>query len=70
MGVSAEKEKEYFTLDDDRSEAVKNAFILLHEQGLIYRDTRMVNWSTSLQTALSDIEVDYVDVSKPTYLGS
>ena len=41
----------------DAAEAVKEAFLQLHEKGLIYRGTFMVNWSPNLQTAVSDIEV-------------
>lgn len=42
---------------DSPAEAVKEAFLRLHDKGLIYRGTFMVNWSPSLQTAVSDIEV-------------
>lgn len=57
MGTSTAKSLEYYTLDGGLSEAVTSAFVMLHRQGLVYRDTRMVNWSVKLQTAVSDIEV-------------
>ena len=46
-----------FTMDDKLSAAVLEAFLRLHQQGLIYRDNRLVNWDCSLRTAVSDIEV-------------
>lgn len=66
LGTSTTESAEYYTLDKGLSEAVTNAFVKLYEEGLIYRDTRMVNWSVSLQTAISDIEVVWEDVSKGT----
>ncbi|EEB07340.1 valine-tRNA ligase Vrs2/Vas2 [Schizosaccharomyces japonicus yFS275] len=52
----------YYTLDEIRSEAVVDAFVRLHEQGLIYRKSRFVNWSCKLQSVISDIEVTHMDV--------
>jgi valyl-tRNA synthetase len=46
-----------FTMDDNLSAAVLEAFVRLHRDGLIYRDNRLVNWCTRLKTAVSDIEV-------------
>ncbi|KAH8152449.1 uncharacterized protein LAJ45_03289 [Morchella importuna] len=66
LGTSTTGSSEYYTLDKGLSEAVTNAFVRLYEEGLIYRDTRMVNWSVGLQTAISDIEVISEDVSKGT----
>lgn len=66
LGTSTTGSAEYYTLDRGLSEAVTNAFVQLHEEGLVYRDTRMVNWSVSLQTAISDIEVVGEDISKAT----
>lgn len=40
----------------------------MHESGVIYRDNRLVNWSVKLRTAVSDIEVDYIDIPKRTFL--
>ncbi len=59
MGISCDWKRERFTLDDGLSDAVLNAFISLYNEGLIYRDTYLVNWSPSLQTAVSDLEVEY-----------
>ena len=56
----------FFTLDRDLSEAVRQAFVTLFEQGLVYRDTRVVNWCPLLRTALSDIEVDHTLLHGPT----
>jgi len=58
MGASCDWERERFTLDDGLSEAVVDVFVRLWEQGLIYRGTRLVNWSPGLQTAVSDLEVE------------
>lgn len=44
--------------------AVLEAFVRMHEAGSIYRDNRLVNWCCRLKTAVSDIEVDYVDIPK------
>lgn len=66
LGTSTTGSAEYYTLDKGLSEAVTNAFIQLHEEGLIYRDTKMVNWSVGLQTAISDIEVVGEEVLKGT----
>ena len=57
LGASVDWSRERFTLDPQYAEAVIEAFVRLHEQGLIYRDLRMVNWDPVLQTALSDLEV-------------
>jgi valyl-tRNA synthetase len=48
----------YFTMDAQMSAAVLEVFVALHEQGLIYRGKRLVNWDPTLQTAVSDLEVD------------
>lgn len=58
MGASCDWDRERFTLDDGLSEAVVDVFVQLWEQGLIYRGTRLVNWSPGLQTAVSDLEVE------------
>ncbi|CAM6124860.1 unnamed protein product [Calypogeia fissa] len=59
LGASCDWEREHFTLDDQLSKAVVEAFVRLHEKGLIYRGSYMVNWSPNLQTAVSDLEVEY-----------
>ena len=61
MGASCDWERERFTLDDGLSTAVRDVFIELHEQGLIYRGPRLVNWSPGLQTAVSDLEVEHAE---------
>ncbi|TAL78072.1 MAG: valine--tRNA ligase [Burkholderiaceae bacterium] len=57
LGSSADWEREYFTMDENLSRAVVEAFVRLHEQGLIYRGKRLVNWDPVLGTAVSDLEV-------------
>ena len=57
MGASLDWEHERFTMDDGLSDAVKEVFVRLHEEGLIYRGKRLVNWDPVLHTAVSDIEV-------------
>ena len=59
LGASADWERTRFTLDDGLSRAVREAFLRLHRLGLIYRDEYLVNWSPGLQTAVSDLEVEY-----------
>jgi valyl-tRNA synthetase len=58
LGSSVDWSRERFTMDDGLSNAVKEVFVKLHEQGLIYRGKRLVNWDPKLQTALSDLEVE------------
>jgi valyl-tRNA synthetase len=57
LGASMDWSRERFTLDDDLSYAVREVFIRLYEEGLIYQGLRLVNWDPVLQTALSDLEV-------------
>ncbi|MBO1254353.1 valine--tRNA ligase [Alteromonas sp. 5E99-2] len=57
MGASADWSREVFTMDDNLSEAVTEVFVKLHEEGLIYRGKRLVNWDPVLHTAVSDLEV-------------
>ncbi|XP_057500246.1 valine--tRNA ligase, chloroplastic/mitochondrial 2 isoform X3 [Actinidia eriantha] len=59
LGASCDWTRERFTLDEQLSRAVIEAFVRLHEKGLIYQGSYMVNWSPSLQTAVSDLEVEY-----------
>ncbi|KAG7884294.1 hypothetical protein KL938_002166 [Ogataea parapolymorpha] len=58
MGASYDWTREAFTLSPELSEAVTETFVRLHEEGTIYRDLRLVNWSVQLSTALSNLEVD------------
>lgn len=67
MGASADWSRSKFTLDSDMSEAVIESFVRLHDKGLIYRGSYMVNWSPNLQTAVSDLEVDYVEEEGTLY---
>ncbi len=59
LGASCDWDRERFTLDEGLSRAVREAFIRLYEKGLIYQGPRMINWSPGLQTAVSDLEVEY-----------
>lgn len=61
LGSSVDWSRERFTMDDGLSNAVKEVFVKLHEDGLIYRGKRLVNWDPKLQTALSDLEVESVE---------
>ena len=58
MGASCDWDRTWFTMDPELSRAVREAFVRLYEQGLIYRGTRLVNWDVETQTVLSDLEVD------------
>ncbi|MES9867172.1 MAG: valine--tRNA ligase [Candidatus Thiodiazotropha sp. LLP2] len=57
LGSSLDWEHERFTMDDGLSDAVKEVFVRLYEEGLIYRGKRLVNWDPKLHTAVSDLEV-------------
>ena len=62
-GASCDWSRERFTMDEGLSGAVTEAFVRLHEKGLIYRGTYLINWDPKDQTAVSDIEVNYKDVA-------
>ena len=57
LGTSGDWSRSVFTMDPMAAEAVVEAFVRLHEQGLIYRGQRLVNWDPVLKTAISDLEV-------------
>jgi valyl-tRNA synthetase len=57
LGASVDWQREYFTMDERLSVSVREAFVRLHEQGLIYRGAYIVNWCPRCQTAISDLEV-------------
>ena len=57
MGTSPDWDREYFTMDSERSRIVADVFVRLYEEGLIYRGKRLVNWDPVLGTAVSDLEV-------------
>ncbi|HUB30745.1 MAG TPA: valine--tRNA ligase, partial [Terracidiphilus sp.] len=59
LGASVDWQREYFTMDERLSVAVREAFVKLYEQGLIYRGAYIVNWCPRCQTAISDLEVVY-----------
>ena len=61
LGASVDWSREYFTMDDHLNIAVKEAFVRLYEQGLIYRGSYIVNWDPIQQTAVSDLEVTHED---------
>ncbi|MEE2567611.1 valine--tRNA ligase [Hyphobacterium marinum] len=58
LGASCDWSRERFTMDEGLSKAVIKVFVELHQQGLIYRDKRLVNWDPHFQTAISDLEVE------------
>ncbi|NCF68071.1 MAG: valine--tRNA ligase [Chloroflexi bacterium] len=61
LGASCDWDRERFTLDDGLSKAVREAFVRMYRMGLIYQDEYLVNWSPGLQTAVSDLEVEYTE---------
>ncbi|ATG57295.1 MAG: valine--tRNA ligase [Colwellia sp.] len=61
LGASVDWDRERFTMDDGLSEAVKEVFVRLHKENLIYRGKRLVNWDPKLHTAISDLEVENKD---------
>ncbi|HWQ11786.1 MAG TPA: valine--tRNA ligase [Roseiflexaceae bacterium] len=67
LGASCDWTRERFTLDPGLSRAVRAAFKRLYDDGLIYRGTRLVNWSPNLQTAVSDLEVEYEERNVQMY---
>ena len=63
LGASCDWSRERFTMDDGLSQAVLKVFVALYEQGLIYKDKRLVNWDPGLLTAISDLEVVQKEVN-------
>ena len=61
LGASCDWERERFTMDEGLSKAVREVFVKLYEDGLIYRDNRLINWCPRCHTALSDLEVEHDD---------
>jgi valyl-tRNA synthetase len=68
IGSSMDWDRVSFTMDPKLCKAVTEAFCRLHEKSFIYRDKRLVNWSCTLKSAISDIEVDKVEVTGRTFL--
>ena len=66
LGASCDWDRARFTMDEGCSKAVREVFVNLYEQGLIYKGSRIINWCPHCVTALSDAEVEYVD--KPGHL--
>jgi valyl-tRNA synthetase len=62
LGIGMDYDREFFTMDEKTSKAVKIVFKKLYDQGLIYQGERIINWDVQLQTALSDIEIEYKDI--------
>ncbi|MFA9555972.1 valine--tRNA ligase [Evansella sp. AB-rgal1] len=67
LGLSLDYSRERFTLDEGLSDAVREVFVRLYEEGLIYRGEYIINWDPQTKTALSDIEVIYKDVQGAFY---
>ncbi len=67
LGASCDWDRDRFTLDDGLSVAVREAFVRLWEQGLIYKGTRLINWSPGLKTAVSDLEVEDKEIEGKLY---
>jgi valyl-tRNA synthetase len=67
LGASVDWDREYFTMDDNLSHAVREVFVRLYEEGLIYRGKYIVNWCPRCGTAISDLEVKHEDVSGKLY---
>jgi len=67
LGASCDWDRERFTLDEGLSKAVREAFVHLYEKGLIYRGPRLINWSPTLQTAVSDLEVEHSEEEGKLY---
>src|SRR5262252_2571387 len=67
LGASVDWGREYFTMDDNLSHAVREVFVQLYEQGLIYRGKYIVNWCADCGTAISDLEVKHEDVAGKLY---
>lgn len=68
MGVSVDWSRQYYTMDENLTKAVLEAFITLYEDGTIYRDSRLVNWSCTLNSAISDVEVTNQEIPGRTFL--
>ncbi|TMW41270.1 hypothetical protein DOY81_013650 [Sarcophaga bullata] len=66
LGCTLTWDREYFTMNKNQAYAVNEAFIRLYEEGLIKRKESLVNWSCALESAISDIEVETVDIKGPT----
>lgn len=68
MGASLDWSREAFTMDENHTAATVEHFMRLHEEGVIYRASRLVNWCTRLNTGLSNLEVDNIELGGRTLL--
>ena len=67
LGCSCDWSRNRFTMDKDLSEAVTKTFVQLYKKKIIYKDTKLVNWDTKLETAISDLEVEQKEVQSNLY---
>ncbi|HTA91476.1 MAG TPA: valine--tRNA ligase [Polyangiaceae bacterium] len=67
LGASADWDRSKFTMDPDLQRAVREAFVRLYDEGLIYRASRLINWCTDCRTALSDVEVENEEANGEMY---
>ena len=67
LGCSCDWSRNRFTMDEDLSKAVIKTFVKLYKKKLIYKDTKLVNWDTKLETAISDLEVEQREVQSNLY---
>src|SRR5579864_5000472 len=67
LGASVDWSREYFTMDEHLNRAVREVFVRLYEQGLIYRGKYIVNWCPRCETAISDLEVKHEEVAGKLY---
>ncbi|KZC08286.1 Valine--tRNA ligase, partial [Dufourea novaeangliae] len=68
LGASLDWSREYFTMSKNHNNAVIEAFVALNDRNLLYRKKDLINWSTSLRSAISDIEVEHLFISEKTAL--
>ncbi|KAG7211506.1 hypothetical protein KM043_010775 [Ampulex compressa] len=66
LGASVDWSKEYFTMSKNHSDIVTKAFVMLNQQNMIYREKSLINWSPTLGSVVSDIEVDYIKLTEKT----
>src|SRR5271154_3297200 len=67
LGASVDWDREYFTMDENLNRAVREVFVRLYEEGLIYRGKYIVNWCPRCETAISDLEVKHEEVQGKLY---
>ncbi len=67
LGCSCDWSRNRFTMDEDLSKAVIKTFVKLYQNKIIYKDTKLVNWDTKLETAISDLEVEQKEVQSNLY---